>query len=134
MTTYVINSPADSFVRACGISSELQTSLTKSVGTFFAYEGFCVTVARLFQRQLCFSASSHMGFYVVAYGFQSVWCPKGHYLGRCTGLLRYQLIGLFRPVCPSLFYRSDWLADPIASASFPCLTLPLFVDSLDSKL
>src|ERR1700728_2504022 len=31
------------------------------------------------------SASSHMGFYVVAYGFQSSpWCPKDYYLGRCT--------------------------------------------------
>jgi hypothetical protein len=31
------------------------------------------------------SASSHMGFHVVTYGFRSSpWCPKGHYLGRCT--------------------------------------------------
>jgi hypothetical protein len=51
------------------------------------------------------------------------------------------LIGLFRPVCflsstcLSLFYRSDWLPNPIACASFPCLILPpSFVDSLDSEL
>jgi hypothetical protein len=55
-----------------------------------AYEGFYEdlarqnTVTRLFQLQLGFWRR-HMGFCVVAYGFQSSsWCPKGHYLGRCT--------------------------------------------------
>jgi len=44
------------------------------------------------------------------------------------------LIGLFRPICPSHFCRSDWLANPIVCASFPCFT-PLFsVDSLDSEV
>ena len=37
-------------------------------------------------------------------------------------------------LCPSLFCRSDWLANPIAYASFPRLTLSPFVDSLDSEL
>jgi hypothetical protein len=102
-----------------------------------AHEGFYEdlarqnTVARLFQRQLG-SASSHMGFGVVAYGFQSSsWCPKGQCLGRCTVCLGHQRSSaLFRPVClspicPSCFCRSDWLANPIACASFPRLTLPL---------
>src|SRR2546423_10396590 len=37
------------------------------------------------------------------------------------------------PVCPSLLCRSDWLANPIACASFSHLTLPRLY-SLDSKL
>jgi hypothetical protein len=82
-----------------------------------------------------------MGFYVVAYGFQSSpWCPKGHYLGRCTVCLGtsahrpcFDLSICSQPVCPSLFCPSDWLANPIACASFPALP-SLFVDSLDSEL
>jgi len=62
-----------------------------------AYEGFCEdlarqnTVAHPSQLQLGFWRCrilvmlSHMGFHVVAYGFQSPWWrPKGQYLGRCT--------------------------------------------------
>jgi hypothetical protein len=87
-----------------------------------------------------------MGFYVVACGFQSSpWCPKGHYLGRCTVCLgtsaHWPCFDLsvclqpvcLSPVCPSLFCPPDWLANPIACASFPA-SPSLFVDSLDSKL
>src|ERR1700734_95670 len=77
-----------------------------------------------------------MGFHVVAYGFQSSpWCPKGHYLGRRTVCLGpsahrscFDLSVCLSPVCPS-----DWLANPIACASFPA-SPSLFVDSLDSEL
>src|ERR1700733_4823107 len=82
--------------------------------------------------------SSSYGFGVVTYGFQtSPGCPKDYYLGRCTVCLGtsahrpcfdlsvcFQSVCLL-PVCPSLFCRSDWLANPIACASFPRLTLPL---------
>src|SRR5437868_6384482 len=82
------------------------------------------------------STSSHLGFYAVAYGFQSLpWCPKGDYLGCCTVCLVtsahrpcFDLSVCLQPVClspvcPSLFCRSDWLANPIACASFRCLKL-----------
>jgi hypothetical protein len=71
----------------------------------------------------------------------------GHYLGRCTVCLVRQRSSAYfdlsiclqpvclSPVCLSLFCRSDWLANPIACASFPRLTpLPPSVDSLDSEL
>jgi hypothetical protein len=105
-------------------------------------EGFCEDLARqnavtqLSQLQLRFRRR-HMGFYVVAYGFQSpLGCPKDYYLGCCTVCLGtsahrpcfdlsvcLQFVCL-SPVCPSLFCLSDWLANPIAYASFPRLTLP----------
>src|ERR1700761_1736253 len=79
-------------------------------------------------------------------GFQSPpGCPKDHYLGRCTvclGTCAHRpcfdlsvclLSTCLSPACPSLFYPSDWLANPIACASFPA-SPSLFVDSLDSKL
>jgi hypothetical protein len=88
-------------------------------------------VARLFQRQLGFrhrhtwiSVWSHMGF--------SHRCSILRPLYRTLhSLLRYQRSSaLFRPVClqpvcPSLFCPSDWLANPIACASFTRFTLPL---------
>ena len=109
-----------------------------------ASEGFCEGPSASERRctavpaPATVSASSHMGFYAVAYGFQSSpWCPKDHYLGRCTVCLGtnahqpcfdlsvcLQSVCL-SPVCPSLFCPSDWLANPIACASFPRLTLPL---------
>jgi hypothetical protein len=95
------------------------------------------------RRHIC--PSSSYGFGVVTYGFQSSpWCPKGHHLGRCTVCLGtsahrpcFDPSACLQPVClspacPSLFCPSDWLANPIACASFPRLTL--VVDSLDSKL
>jgi hypothetical protein len=101
------------------------------------YEGFYEDlarqsiVARLSQRQLGFrrrhtwvSVWSHMGFSHRRSVLRPLFRPL-------HGLLRYQRSSaLFRPVClstfcPSLFRRSDWLANPIACASFPCLTLPL---------
>jgi hypothetical protein len=103
-----------------------------------AYEGFCEdlarqnTVAHLSQRQLGFwhcriwvSVLSYMGFS----HRRSVLRPLFRTL---HGLLGYQRSSaLFRPVCLSstclsiLFCRSDWLANPIACASFPRLALPL---------
>src|SRR6202042_454526 len=82
------------------------------------------------------SASSHMGFHVVAYGFQSSpWCPKGHYLGRrtvCLGTSAHRLVSTCLSVCLSStclsICPSDWLGNPIACASFPA-SPSLFVDS-----
>ena len=110
-----------------------------------AYEGFCEdlarqnTVAHPSQLQLGFWRCrilvmlSHMGFHVVAYGFQSPWWrPKGQYLGRCTVCLGtsahrpcFDPSVCLQPVCLSFFCPSDWLTNPIAYASFPRLTLPL---------
>jgi hypothetical protein len=104
-----------------------------------ASEGFCEDLAR--QNTVAIYPSSSYGFGVVTYGFQSSpWCPKGHYLGRCTVCLGtsayrpcFDLSVCLQLVCPSLFCPSDWLANPIACASFPA-SPSLFVDSLDSKL
>jgi hypothetical protein len=81
------------------------------------YEGFYEDlarqnkVARLFQRQLGFWRH-HMGFN----HRRSVLRPLYRTL---HGLLRYQRsLALLRPVCPS-----DWIANPIAWASFTRLTL-----------
>jgi hypothetical protein len=94
-------------------------------------------IARLFQRQLGFWRR-HMSF--------SHRCSVLRPLYRTLhDLLRYRRsLALLRPVClqpvclssvcPSLFCPSDWLANPIAWASFTRLILPLFVDSLDSEL
>ena len=107
-----------------------------------AYEGFCEdlarqnTVAHLFQLQLGFrrcrvwvSVLSHMGFSLR----RSV--LKATILGHCTVCLGikahrpcldlsvYLQSVYLSPVCP-LFCRSDWLANPIACASFPRLALP----------
>src|SRR5580704_3761643 len=66
------------------------------------------------------------------------------YLGRCTVCLGtsahrpcFDLSVCLQPVClspvcPSLFCPSDWLANPIACASFPAS--PTALDSLDSDL
>jgi hypothetical protein len=44
---------------------------------------FCEDLARQNTVPICPSSSYSFG--VVTYGFQSLpWCPKGHYLGRCT--------------------------------------------------
>ena len=51
----------------------------------------------------------------------------------CFGLSVCLQLVCLSPVCPSLFCPSDWLANPIACASFPA-SPSLFVDSLDSKL
>src|SRR3954453_10800452 len=89
-----------------------------------AYEGFYEDLARqnTVARRVSasqVSALSHMGFYVVAYGFQSSsWSPKYHYLGCCTVCLGtsahrpcFDLSVCLQPVCPSLFCQSDWLAN-----------------------
>src|SRR5436309_968558 len=55
------------------------------------------------------STSSHLGFYAVAYRFQSLpWCPKGHYLVCCTVCLVtsahrpcFDLSVCLQPVCLS---------------------------------
>jgi len=81
------------------------------------------------------SASSHMGFYVVAYGFQSSpWCPRDHYLGRCTVRLGtsahrpcFDLSVCLQPVCLSPDSQSDCLR-------FFSPPHPPLVDSLESKL
>src|SRR5436305_7050140 len=100
-----------------------------------------------------------MGFCVVAYGFQSSpWCPKDHYLGRCTVCLGtsahrpcFDLSVCLQPVCLSstclsvfnlsVYHLSvhhfsvDLIGYPIR---LPALLFPaspsLFVDSLDSEL
>jgi hypothetical protein len=71
-----------------------------------------------------------MGFYVVTYASshrRSVLKLLYRTLHGLLGIPR--LICLFRPVCLSLFYRSDCLR-----FFFSRLTLPPFVDSLDSEL
>ena len=81
------------------------------------------------------STSSHLGFYAVAYGFQSPpWCPKGHYLGCCTVCLVtsahrpcFDLSVCLQPVCLSPDSQSDCLR-------FFSPPRPPLVDSLDSKL
>ena len=76
---------------------------------------------------------SYMGFCICHMGFshrRSV--PRVLYRTPHGLLGAPALISLFRPVCLSVFnlsvyhffYRSDWLANPIACASFPRLTLP----------
>jgi hypothetical protein len=101
-----------------------------------AHEGFCEdlarrnTVAHLSQLQLGFrhcriwvSVSSHIG----PCHRRSVLRPLFRTLHRLLGYQRSST--LFRPVCLSpvcpLLCRSDWLANPIACASFPRLALPL---------
>jgi hypothetical protein len=99
-----------------------------------AHEGFCEDLARqnavtqLSRLQLRFRRR-HIWVSVIAVVSQRPLFRTPH------GLLGYQRSSaLFRPVCPSLSCRSDWLANPIACASFPRLTLLRFVDSLDSEL
>jgi hypothetical protein len=71
---------------------------------------------------------------VVAHRFQSSTQYPRPLFRTLHGLLRYQRSStLFRLVCPSLFCRSVWQANPIACASFPA-SPSLFVDRSDSKL
>jgi hypothetical protein len=98
--------------------------------------GFGVVTYGFLCCHIWVSMLSHMGFYVVAYGFQSpLGYPKDHYLGRCTVCLG---TSAHRPCFDlsvfslSVYHLSvhhfsvhfDWLANPIACASFPRLTLP----------
>jgi hypothetical protein len=66
---------------------------------------------------------------------------KDHYLGRCTVCLGtsahrpvFDLSVCLQPVYLSLFYRFDWLANPIACISFSRLAQSPSIDSLDSEL
>jgi hypothetical protein len=81
---FCLGSRKFSFFNSCSSVNEPWTWVGQA-----ANEGFCEDLARQntvsVPAPAAVSASSHMGFYVVAYGFQSSpWCPKGHYLGRCT--------------------------------------------------
>jgi hypothetical protein len=81
------------------------------------------TVTHLFQLSYGFSPSSHMGFCGVAYAFPViVAASEDCHIDAAWSAGCPALIGLFS-TCLSvyllLFYRSDWLANPIACASFP---------------
>ena len=74
------------------------------------------------------SALSHMGFS----HSRGVLRPQYKTL---HGPLRYQRSSAcFRPVCLSLFCRSDWLAIRLPALLSPPRPPPFFVDSLDSEL
>jgi hypothetical protein len=90
---------------------------------FYEYLARQNTVAYLFQLQLGFRRRRIWVSVIVAVSQRPLFRTL-------HGLLGYQRSSaLFRPVClspvcPSLFCRSDWLANPIACASFPRLALP----------
>jgi hypothetical protein len=68
-----------------------------------------LALARVSALSYMVSMLSHMGF--------------SHRRSVCLGISAHR--PCFDPVCPSLFCRSDWLANPIPCASLPRLTLPL---------
>ena len=97
------------------------------------------------------STSSHLGFYAVAYGFQSLpWCPKGDYLGCCTVCLVtsahrpcFDLSVCLQPVCLQPVCLQPVCLQPVClspDSQSDCLRFfspprpPSIVDSLDSEL
>jgi hypothetical protein len=98
------------------------------------------TAARLFQLQLGFRRCRIWVSVIVVVSQRPLFRTPHGLLGvsalidLVSTCLSVCLQPCLSPVCPSLSCRSDWLANPIVCASFPGLTPPFFVDSLDSEL